>query len=72
MAKTWGMIFDEACCCTAGEAQPWLEVEVDRYVEEFGGSRQVARQIIKSNIKYFAGYCDFQTVQKMCKLFNIK
>ena len=53
------------------------QAEADRYFEEcvqhcmtFGKSREEAEQIERSNLGYYSGYYDGETMQRVFKLFR--
>jgi hypothetical protein len=69
--STYGEQFDSALKCqTREEAEHWMEIEVSKFVEEFGVSPDEAIRVIKHNLGYMAGYYSSDTQKKISILFS--
>jgi hypothetical protein len=82
MAETWQTWFAGAlACATREEATAWLLAEIDRTMDdpkwvadclaaEQLPTAETARQLIRRNLGYLAGYYDQATSQKVHDLFD--
>lgn len=69
--RTYQQQFDEAIACTdKKQADRWLALEITRYQQAFGHTKDQAKEVILENLGYIAGYYDHETAQKVYHLFG--
>ena len=68
---TYGEAYDPVITITTvEEADEYLEALVERDIKYFGKSRDESLRLERSNLGYWAGYCDDDTRRRVERLFN--
>ena len=61
----WEQFYSALSCATQEQAGEWMELEITRYVRDFGMDDADSWRTIACNLAFFAGYFETHVIRKI-------